>query len=648
MAIVEAPQSDDEIDLGELLAAIWAYKSLVIGVTGLGVLLSIIYVLFLATPTYEATNRFELKDAQRESFGDFGGLASLAGLGMDRGGASEAEKLQDRIFSRPFLSQIAKPAALYEDPVFNAALRPPGLKEQAFDLIGLGSDEAPSQARIDAAVARHFEDKVLLTVKDNGVLEVTVTHPDPDRAASIANIIVSQALQNLDEMQRKQADEKLEYFAEQLFEAREDLDNSTQALQDYSLENTLLSQEELARSSSQLGSLRDRRETVRQRRRALDQLADIVRNENEFDAGVREAFFENHPTASSLEFRRLLGWTSSQGSWQLPTLESTMTLQQSLDDQEATLDRAIRNLEKDAEQSAESAAELEELRREIAVNEAMYEAMLKQFEGEALTSGFSVDSGQIIDMAVAPVEPSAPRSALVAALGLVLGALLGIALVLLWTMRRGVLHTKGALYDAFPIHQMTTVHRALARQPVRNFMRGLQAVRGKYMRAVEDLLVQISPSAPSRIAVIPNAEARLTTNVSLAISSLQRGSNDSLCLVDLTENGGLVRTLGVQRTADSPTELEPGLFVVQPSLGDGQSSSNGVSNALEALSAQFDQLLIVCPPPELSTAVSQKAVNHVSTVVIIAQRGHTTRSAAEKVNTILSNSPTTPTGLIVA
>jgi uncharacterized protein involved in exopolysaccharide biosynthesis len=648
LEIVEASQSDDEIDLVELLAAIWANKSLVIGCTGIGVLLSIIYVLFIATPTYEAANRFELNEPKRESFGDFGGLASLAGIGVDRGGASEAEKLQDRIFSRRFLSQISEPAALYEDPVFNAALRSPGLKEQAFDLIGLGSDEAPTQARIDAAVARHFEDKVLLTVKDNGVLEVTVTHPDPDRAASIANIVVSQALQNLYEMQRKQADEKLEYFAEQLFEAREDLDMSTQALQDYSLENTLLSQEELARSSSQLGSLRDRRETVRQRRRALDQLADIARNENKFDAGVREAFLENYPTASSLEFRRLLGWTSSEGSWRLPTPENIVMLRQSLNDQEATLDRAIRNLEKDAEQSAVSATELERLRREIAVNEAIYQAMLKQFEGEALQSGFSVESGEIIDMAVSPVEPSAPRSALVAALGLILGAFLGIALALLWTMRRGVLHTKGALYAALPIQQMTTLHRALARQPVRNFMRALQAFRGKYMSAVEDLLVQISPGTPSRIAVIASATGRLTTNVSLAISRLQRVSSDSLCLVDLTDNGGLVRTLGVRRAADNPTELEPGLFVVQPSLGDGQSPSCAVSDALDALSAQFDKLVIVCPPPELGTAVSQKAVNHASMVVIIAQSGHTTRLALEKVKAVLSNSPNAPTGLMVA
>ena len=648
MAIDESAPYDDEIDLGELLAAIWAHKVLVFGAAGLGFVVAAFYALSVATPTYEAKSRFELNEASQESFGDLGGLASLAGLDIDRGGASEVDKLEDRIFSRPFLEQIAEPAALYEDPEFNGTLRPPGLKDQVFAALGLASGEAPTQARIDAAVAGRFEDAVALTVKDNGILEVVVTHSEPDRAASIANIIVSQALQNLYEMRREQTREKLDYFAEQLFEVRSELDQSAQALKDYSLANNLRSPEELALSSAQLVSLRERRDDLRERGRALDRLADIARSESGFDADVREDFLQSYPKAASLEFRRLLGWSSAESSWTLPGSEELVALRQGLDDQVATLNRTIRALEEDAEQSAEAATELETLRREIAVNEAMYEAMLKQFEGESLTSGFAVESGQVIDRAVPPVEPSAPRTALIAALGLVLGLFLGIGLALFWAMRRGVLHTKGAVRDAFALPNMMDAPRMLAKRRMRDVKRGIRALRGRPMRAVEDLLVQIAPDAPRRIAVLPSAQTRLTTNGALAIAELQRPSDGSLCLVDLSETGSLLRSLGLPLRQNSPAELEPGLFVLQPRLGEGQNRSLGVAEAIDDLAAQYDRLILVCPPPDFGTAVSLKALDTAAAAIVLAQSGQTTRSASEKITALLSRGSATPAGLLVA
>jgi uncharacterized protein involved in exopolysaccharide biosynthesis len=647
LAIDESPRHDDEIDLGELFAAIWAHKFLVASVAGLGLLAAAFYALSVATPTYEAQSRFELNEANRESFGELGGLATLAGVDIDRGGASEAEKLQDRIFSRPFLEQIAEPAALYEDPEFNGTLQPPGLKDQVIDALGLASDETQTQARIDAEVARRFEDLVALSVKENGILELTVMHPDPERAAAIANIVVSQALKNLYDIRREQTREKLDYFAAQLFEVRSELDQSAQALKDYSLANNLQSQEELARSSAQLVSLRERREDLSNRSDALHRLAELARGEGGFDIQSRDAFLRDHPTASSLEFRRLIGWSGAEESWSLPAPDQILALRESLDNQVSTLDRTIRELEEDAEQSAEAATELEALRREIAVNEAMYEAMLKQFEGESLTSGFAVESGQVIETAVPPVEPSAPRKALIAALGMVLGVFGGIGLALFFAMRRGVLHTKGALIDAFAMRQASTAHRAIARRSLRNFKRGMRALRGKPMRAVEDLLVQIGPDIPARIAVVPSAAGRLATNGALAIADLQRPSQGRLCIVDLSETGDLLRSLGLGIGGD-PAELDGELFIVWPKLGKRQNRSAAVPDVIESLSAQYDQLVLFCPPPEQGTAVTQKAVNCASAVVVLAQSGHTTRSASEKIRALLSHNAATPAGLMVA
>lgn len=643
---VAPPGDDEKIDLGELFAAIWAHRFPVTGGAVLGLLAAAFYAVSVAVPTYEAKSLFELSEPNNESFGDLGGLASLAGLDVNRGSASEAEKIADRIFSRPFLHQIADSAALYDDPQFNSTIRPPGLTDKVFETLGLSSMEAPTKAHIDAAVAGQFAENVALNVKDNGIVELTVTHTDPERAASVANIVVNQVLQNLYEMRRTQTREKLDYFAEQLLEVRAELDRTVQDLTDYSLANNLRSQEELARSSAQLVTLRDRLEDMRSTLRALERLEELASSGTPLNAQALDALFADYPAASSLEFRRLLGWQGAESSWTLPEPEEIIGIQQNLEDQAGTLVRTIRELEEDAKQNAEAATELETLRREIAVNEAMYEAMLKQFEGESLTSGFALESGQVIDTAVPPVEPSAPRKFLIAAVGMVLGLSAGLVWALIRALRRGILYTRAAVKDAFAISEAKAAHRGLVRRASRDATSRLHALRGKPMRAVEDLLVQIVSDVPERTAVIPCASVRFAINGTLAVADLQRPEQGSLCLVDLSEDGELSRGLGLRAGAE-PIELEPGLFVARPKLFGEHGRSAGVNDAIDALSACHERLVLFCPAPEQGTAITQKAIRRAGAVVVLAQGGHTTRLGVGQIGATLSRYAATPAGLLI-
>ncbi|NDH90457.1 MAG: hypothetical protein EBZ22_06175, partial [Flavobacteriia bacterium] len=53
---------DDEIDLGELFATVWARKSTVVACTVVALGVAGSYVTQVATPIYEAKSRFELLD----------------------------------------------------------------------------------------------------------------------------------------------------------------------------------------------------------------------------------------------------------------------------------------------------------------------------------------------------------------------------------------------------------------------------------------------------------------------------------------------------------------------------------------------------------------------------------------------------------
>ncbi len=190
---------EDSIDLLALWRVLVAYRRLLLGVFLLGMLLAA-GVAFLSTPVYRA----ELvmapaneKEGGKLSVlaGQFGGLASLAGVNLGSGG-NNVDKvlatLKSRAFLVPFLREEKIPA-LYAKSA---------------------SGEAPSLLE----VYENFAEDVLAIRKDSktGLVNLAVEWPDPALAARWANALVTQ----LNEHQRKaaiqQAQQSIDYLNQQL------------------------------------------------------------------------------------------------------------------------------------------------------------------------------------------------------------------------------------------------------------------------------------------------------------------------------------------------------------------------------------------------------------------------------------------------
>jgi len=648
---ISPAQAEDEIDLVELFAAIWARKGKVTAIASASFLAAIVYATQIATPVFEASARFELNEAEPARLGDLGGLASLAGINVGRGGTSEADKLEDRILSRPFLDKIAAPAGLYQDPVFNPTLAPPGLRAQAKDLLGLDPGPPPGPARITAAVAARFADALTIELKDNGVIALTVVHPDPDRAAEIANLVVRQVLEDLFRMRREEAREKLDYFAQELYEVRVALDGSAQALKDYSLANNLRSTEELAQSSAQLVSLRKTREDIAQTGAALTALAGMAKSGATFDKAARDAFVKLHPIAASLEFRRRLGWPNDEAGWRLPAQSDIAALRRDLAARDQVIERSISRLEQDARDNAEAATELEELRRELKVNEAIYEAMIKQFETESFSSGFAVESGEMIETAIPPIEPAAPRTALIAALGLVLGTVGGTGAALLLSVRQGTLHSARAVADATGMPDVAHLDAGFRRLRGPGPDAWLHRVRGCPRHGLADMAARHAPAAGQHLALIPAGVHPLAKNAALGLADTLHADAGGVCLVDLSAE----RVLG-----SPPGDLQsrgPGWTVC--SLGDGPDlawpdpparpgETDGLRKRLHTLASHYGRLVLFCPPPSEGTAITESLLAECAGFVVLAQTGQTTRNDAATVATLRARHPEIPGGLVLA
>ena len=100
-------QYDDEIDLGELFAVLWAGKVKIVAITAIFAIASVIYALSMPNH-YKAT--VLLSPAQSSSggglsgaLGDLGGLASLAGVSLGGAGGSEGKLAQEIMQSWSFI-----------------------------------------------------------------------------------------------------------------------------------------------------------------------------------------------------------------------------------------------------------------------------------------------------------------------------------------------------------------------------------------------------------------------------------------------------------------------------------------------------------------------------------------------------------------
>ena len=102
---------DDEIDLAELWHAIWSGKLLIIAISGLFAVVSIIYAINQPN-IYQATTLLAPASEQggagglAKMAGQFGGLASLAGINLGGGGTDKTDLALEVLKSRAFLENF--------------------------------------------------------------------------------------------------------------------------------------------------------------------------------------------------------------------------------------------------------------------------------------------------------------------------------------------------------------------------------------------------------------------------------------------------------------------------------------------------------------------------------------------------------------
>lgn len=619
-------QDDDEIDLAELFATIWAHKGKVVGSTVAAVAVAGVYLTTLATPLYEAKARFELLDNSTSSpLGNLGSLASLAGVTVGSGGG-EADTLEDRILSRPFIDQIYDDAEFGADPSFNPELSNPGLKTRLIRWVTGSKPEPMDRQDFIGAALEYLTEELSITVMANGLLEVGVTHKDAERAAVISNIIVDAAIADIHTRARYASREKLSYFAEQLSEVQSDLDLATRALSDYALNNDLRSQEDLARASTQLVALRQNASDVRERQAALAALKAL--GEPAFDP---RGFAREFPVSIDVEFRRALGWGAAAATWSYPAAEllerAGVELQSSLE----AVERNIEQVQGQATVTGEAAIVLAELQRNVEVQGAIYAAMIQQFEAQSFTTGFESASGRLIDPAVVPKEPSSPKKALVGALSIVLGGFVGIAIALVAGLRSGRIYMARGLQDA--ARRPTSVKLPAHFSKAIRFPKSSEFQRKVSNSVAVDQIVASMPDMASVIGLLPTSSGQASYALSIGAGLKLASIHGDALVLSLGPQG--FDLTGFELADANLDRFEARRFGADLDWCQaGDAKLGEVEELITAAKVRYKAVVLISEPSTAGVLQAHRVARNADVVVVVGQAGLTTRDALSAAVTV--------------
>ena len=470
MNIQAPPQStfdDDEIDLKELSCALWAGKFWVAMCTVAFAAGAVFYALSL-DPKYEAKSVFELKSASRASglSSQFGGLAALAGvnLGADKGSGA----VLDRLAGRDFVARLSGDVGLAEDGYFvpEGSTWVSDFLAQVKGLL-LGDNSDPLAEDPTDQIHEVYLENVSIQQTKNGSFEVAVTHEDPSRAAAIANAIVGRLVRETSGEARSENLARLNYLSEQLAEAATQMEDTSQAVSEFALANSLSAPGAFAQRSDEIYQLNEQKRRSSAMISAVNAMIALLADNPSPSFPDYVALKSEHSIVDEVEFRRLLSISQSLTQWDWPEEGRLSAALDVLAERVARSESRLVELNREAERYATSSEQLMILKRDAAVASATYQVLIEQVKAQSLASGFEDETVRIYQVATPPSKPSAPKKSLIAALGVVLGGFVGCAVVLVASTRSDKLFTRHSIAHAVAAELDVALPRLLKHKALR-------------------------------------------------------------------------------------------------------------------------------------------------------------------------------------
>jgi tyrosine-protein kinase Etk/Wzc len=363
-------ESSDKIDLLDILLLFAENRRRILGATLLGLVIGIAMAILLR-PTFTAVAVILPPQQQNSSasalmgeLGSLAGLSSVSGLEMKNPADMYVGLLESRTIADGLINEFQLEHVYHTKNLIDTRAV---LKKQA-----------------------------IITAGKDGLIRITVSDHDPNRASDLANGYVSGLYSMNSHLAITEAAQRSVFFEQQLNQERSALADAETAFRNVQEKTGMIQlsgqAESIIRTIAELTAEIADREVQLQAMKsfATDQNPDLVRAQQGID-----------------ELRN-----------QLAQLETTQSKEQS------------GKFEVPAGEMPEAALEYSEKLRDLKFHEALYELLAKQYESARIDEAKSAPLIQVVDKAVPPERKSGPHRSLIVLGGIVAGFLLGV----FWSM----------------------------------------------------------------------------------------------------------------------------------------------------------------------------------------------------------------------
>jgi uncharacterized protein involved in exopolysaccharide biosynthesis len=555
-------ESKDEIDLRELFITLWAYKLLIAVTCALGIMFGGYHALN-ADKEFSSTAIFRLDQGETSGIslnGQLGALAGYAGFGMGTRNNPSA-LFVDQFNGRIFIQNLDAKLNFQADPYFNT-YNPnsvdPNWKAIIKNAIGWQKPSTDAEEAIWQSIVSSYSKNIIFSETNDGSIKVLVTHPNPKRAAEIANIIMGEIISNIKNKKNTEQDQQLSYLSNTLAMALIDLEASQSDLKEFALENSALPLESFTAGSLKLEVLREQFSRASELYDALAALLVILQNKT-LDQNNYLALRQKFPIVDQVVFRRILGQNEIISSWSWPEASTVSAVLDTLSERKSRLQTQINASQINAERSSLALATYAKLERKAKIAEATYTVLIEQVKAQSMITGYRPDKTEIYEYASPSINPSAPNRKLILALGAVLGLFFGAVLSFVLAVRRGVYYSKNSLITEAQTRLTASVRTLL---PLRNkSLKDINTMLVKKPRSIlRDVAVEIHKNVATQV-VVTSSRAKLTGNdVALALASYMQSETMKVAVIDFSSR---VKKLDIEREG-----LSVGSFVVAEGVGD--------------------------------------------------------------------------------
>lgn len=460
--------------------------------------------------------------------------------------------------------------------------------------------------------------------KRTGILEFSYQDVYPDRAVDVLNEVATSYLRQNVEERNAEAQQTLEFLEKQLPDLKARLDSSLMNMNAY---------------QNRVGSVDVAAETqiVLQKRMQLEQK--ILEIQQKKQEAIR-LFHAEHPTVKTLE------------------------------DQERTLRRELASTSRDVKDLPETQQEVLKLTSEVELNKVLYTNMLNSVQQLRLVSAGEVGSVRIVDFAEQTTKPVKPQKKLILAVFMLLGLLLGAAIVSLKDKLSG--GVKSATFI-----EKETGFTVYAKVPKGN-PKGTKGTRPLAVVEPDDVAVESLRALRSSLefsmmesdqpiigvsGLIPGVGKSF---ISVNLAALYAGLGKKVLLIDADlRKGRLHKEFGIKRgnglsqvllrsvepeDVISSTEVE-NLFVLPcgnvPANPAELLGSKHYMELIEQFKQQYDLIIIDTPPIMLVTDAALACRVAAQIVMVIEYNKHSIEAIQDGMGQILKGNPNAHASIVI-